>query len=52
MKVAGEGMPRRSFPSEFGDLYVEFTVRAMPVFTAVLVYGCENKIEIKYILSI
>lgn len=29
LKVAGEGMPRRSFPSEFGDLYVEFAVGAL-----------------------
>lgn len=27
LKVQGEGMPRRSFPSEYGDLYIEFSVR-------------------------
>lgn len=29
MKIQGEGMPQKEFPSEHGDLYVEFTV-ALP----------------------
>lgn len=30
LRVPGEGMPQKEFPSEHGDLYVEFTV-ALPV---------------------
>ncbi len=31
MRVPGEGMPQKDFPSEHGDLYVEFTVRSVPL---------------------